>query len=165
MLDEAWELAAPGDAYVGGGKTGDGYRGAADRPGGWMSANLRTTFEKIVRRAGLMPWPRLFHNLRASRKTDLMQHHPIHVVCSRLGDTPAVALRHYLTVQDRDFEKALSAGAESGAVVVQNPVQSAAVGGRPQTTQTPQLPVGVGDGRPVSPAVTMIEWAVQDLNL
>jgi hypothetical protein len=31
---------------------------------GWMNANLRTTFEKVVERAGLTPWPRLFHNLR-----------------------------------------------------------------------------------------------------
>lgn len=150
VLDDAWELAVPGDEYVVGGKTGAGYRAAADRPGGWMNANLRTTFEKIVRRAGLVPWPRLFHNLRASCETDLMQHHPIHVVCSWLGNTPAVALRHYLTVQDRDFEKALNHGAESGAAVVQKPVQSAAAGSRPETSQTPQPPEAVGVGRLLS---------------
>lgn len=154
VLDEAWELAPAGDVYVIGGKTGDGYRAAADRPGGWMNANLRTTFKKIIRRAGLAAWPRLFHNLRASCETDLMQHHPIHVVCSWLGNTPAVAIRHYLSVQDRDFEKALNRGAESGAVVVQNPAQSAAAIGRPERTQTPQPPAGVGDGRLLASSVT-----------
>ena len=34
--------------------------------------NLGTTFEKIVLRAGVQPWPRLLHNLRASCVTDAM---------------------------------------------------------------------------------------------
>lgn len=43
---------------------GDKYRETAQGPNGWVNMNLRTTFEKIVRRAGLTPWPKLFHNLR-----------------------------------------------------------------------------------------------------
>jgi hypothetical protein len=38
----------------------------ANGPKGWKSCNLRTSFEKLVNRAGLEPWPRLFHNLRSS---------------------------------------------------------------------------------------------------
>ncbi|MDA0809824.1 MAG: site-specific integrase [Planctomycetota bacterium] len=34
---------------------------------GWANANLRTRFEKMIRKAGQEPWPRLWHNLRASR--------------------------------------------------------------------------------------------------
>lgn len=119
-MDEAWELAAEGAEYV---VPGD-YRLAAQKPGGWVNSNLRTTFGKIVRRAGLTPWPRLFHNLRASRETDLMQTFPIHVVTAWLGNTPKIALAHYLQTLDADFEKAVKGGAESGAVVVQNAVQS-----------------------------------------
>ena len=32
------------------------------------NANLRTQLQKIIKRAGLKPWPKLFHNLRASRR-------------------------------------------------------------------------------------------------
>ncbi|MBX9625597.1 MAG: site-specific integrase [Gemmataceae bacterium] len=95
-LEEAWELAEPGEVYVVGGKTGAGYRAAARGPNGWVNADLRTTFQKIVRRAGLAAWPRLFHNLRASCETDLMQHHPIHVVTAWIGNTPKIALGYYL---------------------------------------------------------------------
>lgn len=140
-LDEAFELAEEGAVYVVGGPTGDGFRAAADRPGGWMNANMRTTFLKIVRRAGLQPWPRLFHNLRASCETDLMKNHPIHCVCSWLGNTPTVALRHYLQVVETDFERAVGGAAKSGAVALQNPVQSEAAGiGRETTEATETLP-------------------------
>ncbi len=55
-------------------------------PGGWANANLRTTFEKIVRRAGLTTWPRLFHNLRASRETELAETNSVQSVTSLLGE-------------------------------------------------------------------------------
>ena len=32
------------------------------------NTNLRTTFTKIIKRAGETPWPKLFHNLRASQR-------------------------------------------------------------------------------------------------
>ena len=51
---------------------------------------------KIVKRAGLKPWPKLFHNLRASRETELAQVHPMHVVCDWIGNSPKVAAEHYL---------------------------------------------------------------------
>ncbi|GAB4138857.1 MAG: hypothetical protein Tsb009_07360 [Planctomycetaceae bacterium] len=35
------------------------------------NANLRTQLLKIIKRAGLKPWPKLFHNLRLSRQTEL----------------------------------------------------------------------------------------------
>lgn len=128
-LEEAFELAADGAVYV----VPGGHRDAALKPGGWNSVNLRTQFGKLIRRAGLQAWPRLFHNLRASCETDLMQHHPIHVVTAWLGNTPKIALAHYLQTLDRDFEKAVRGGAETGAVsaeLVRNPVQSGAAASR-----------------------------------
>lgn len=43
-------------------------------------SNRRTRFEKIIKRAGATPWPRLWHNLRASRQTELEERFPSHVV-------------------------------------------------------------------------------------
>lgn len=116
QLDEAFTLAPAGAEYV---VPGD-YRQVAMRPGGWQNISLSTRFLKIIRRAGLTPWPRLFQNLRASKETDLMQHHPIHVVTAWMGNTPRIALTNYLQTLERDFEKATgvapSGGTESGAV-------------------------------------------------
>ena len=47
-----------------------------------VQVNLRTQLLRIIRKAGLEPWPKLFHNLRASRETELAAEHPIHVVCA-----------------------------------------------------------------------------------
>ena len=67
-------------------------------------------------------WPRLFHNLRASRETELVREHPIHVVCAWIGNSFEVAKRHSLQVTDADFEKATS----------NPPSHMHADGGRPQ---------------------------------
>jgi hypothetical protein len=68
----------------------------------------------------------LFHNLRATRETELAADYPIHVVSRWLGHTAMVAAKHYLQVTDADFERA----AKSGAVEVQNPVQQPAASSR-----------------------------------
>lgn len=90
ILAEAFELAPEGAVYVVDGN----HREAANTASGWRNCNLRTTFEKIVKRAGLTPWPKLFHALRASRETELAKEYPIHVVTSWLGNTPRIALKH-----------------------------------------------------------------------
>ncbi len=77
--------------------------------------NLRTQLTKIIKRAGLKPWPKLFQNLRSTRETELAERWPVHVVCARLGNSQAVAARHYLQVTDEHFQRA--------AGVVQNAVQ------------------------------------------
>jgi integrase len=133
-LEEAFELAEPGEVYVVGGSMGQGYRATSQKPGGWVNTNMRTTFEKLIRRAGLKPWPRLFHNLRASCETDLMQDHPIHVVTAWIGNTPKIALGHYLQTLDGDFEKAVRGDAETGARRTQKAAQTGAdVKGRERT--------------------------------
>ncbi len=71
--------------------------------------NLRTQFQRIIRRAGLEPWPKLFHNLRASRQTELAETMPGHVVCAWLGNTADVAREHYLQVTDAHFAVASAA--------------------------------------------------------
>ena len=91
-LEEAFELATEGAIDV------TRYRDA--------NCNLRTQVLCIIRRAGVDPWPKLFHNLRASRETELAKIHPIHVVCSWIGHAAAIAQKHYLQVTDADFERA-----------------------------------------------------------
>lgn len=68
--------------------------------------NLRTTFEKILKRASLKQWPKLFHNMRASRETELCNDYPTHVVCEWMGNSVPVAMKHYLQVTDEHYEKA-----------------------------------------------------------
>ncbi len=138
-LEEAFELAAPGEVYVVGGPQGDAYRATARKPGGWVNTNLPTAFEKLIRRAGLPPWPRLFHNLRASCETDLAATFPIHVVTAWIGNTPKLALGHYLQTLDAEFEKAARGGAESDARAAQNAARTGADVTRPERTESPEV--------------------------
>jgi len=103
------------------------------------NANLRTTFTKIIKRAGETPWPKLFHNLRASRETELAAEYPIHVVCAWIGNTAAIAAKHYLTVREEDYQKATAkSGAKSGALEAQNEAQHTAAQNRKEEKQTTQ---------------------------
>lgn len=70
--------------------------------------NLRTQLLRIIDRAGQKPWPKLFHNLRATRQTELAQQFPAHVVSDWLGNSVAVGMEHYLRTLDIDFERAIS---------------------------------------------------------
>jgi hypothetical protein len=79
-----------------------------------------------LRRAGLKPWPKSFHNLRASRETELAAEYPLHVVCGWIGNSSRIAAKHYLQITEADFARAAGGGAISGAEAVQNPVQQPA---------------------------------------
>jgi integrase len=94
-LMEVFEAAEPGTELV-----ITRYRGQ----------NLRTGLERIIKRAGVEPWPKLFQNLRSTRQTELARTFPAHVVCGWLDNTEAVANEHYFQVTDSDFEKAASVG-------------------------------------------------------
>ena len=89
----AFEAAEPGETHA----IPARYRTAA---------NLRTQLLRLVDRGGLEPWPKPWHNLRASCETDLARTHPIHCVTAWLGNSVAVAQRHYLMVRDEDFTAA-----------------------------------------------------------
>ena len=92
-LEDAWEHAKPGEEYL-----LEELR---------SHTNLRTRMVKIIRRAGLKRWPRIFHNLRASRQTELENVFPTHVVCEWLGNTESVAREHYLHVTEDHFNAAI----------------------------------------------------------
>jgi hypothetical protein len=102
-LEEAFERAEPGSRHV-----ISRWRDSA--------TNLRTQLMRILRRAGLVPRPRLFQNLRASRETELNERFPLRVVTDWLGNTPNVAHDDYLSTAEEHFRRAVAGGgAERGA--------------------------------------------------
>jgi integrase len=109
LLLEAFDKAQAGDEYV-----IQHYRNKA--------VNLRTHFQRIIRKAGLEPWPKLWQNLRSTRQTELSERWPQHVVCAWLGNSQKVAQEHYLQVLDEHFEQASEAA--------QNPAQYPAASSR-----------------------------------
>jgi integrase len=112
-LEEIFEQAEPGTEHV-----VTRYRDP--------STNLRTQLQKIIRRAGVEPWPKLWQNLRSTRETELAEIYPIHVVCDWIGNSQAVAAKHYLQVTDDHFAQATG---EPGKAT-QNPTHAAPVRGR-----------------------------------
>ena len=69
--------------------------------------NLRTGLIKILKRAGIKPWPKIFQNLRSTRATELRDRFPTHVVAAWLGHTVKVADAHYNQVTDEHFRRAV----------------------------------------------------------
>ena len=96
-LLEAFEAAEPGAEYV-----ITAYRDTTQ--------NLRTQFERIARRAGVALWPKPFHNMRASRESELMREYDLATVCKWIGNSPAIAARHYATSIDLDADFRRAAG-------------------------------------------------------
>lgn len=107
-LREAFELAEAGSEFV-----ITRYRAAKQ--------NLRTQLQRIIKRAGLKPWPKLFQNLRSTRETELMERFPAHVVCAWIGNSLAVAAKHYLQVTDEHFERGALGDSEALQKAVQHP--------------------------------------------
>jgi integrase len=84
---------------------------------------------RAVERAGLVAWPKLLVNLRASRETELKREYPDHLVYLWIGNSREVALDHYLMPTDEDYERAASG---QPIYPAQNPAQSRAVPSHPE---------------------------------
>jgi len=87
------------------------------------NSNLRTQLKRIIHKAGLKPWPRLFQNLRSTRETELTETFPLHVVTAWIGNSQLVARKHYLQVTDEHFARA----AQNAAHEAQKEAQQASV--------------------------------------
>lgn len=98
--------------------------------------NLRTELRRIIKRAGLTPWAKLFQNMRSSRETELAGEFPVHVAAKWIGNSVQVAAKHYLQVTDEHFDRAVQKA-------VQNPVQHPAAT-HAQGGATEQRPNGEG---------------------
>jgi hypothetical protein len=86
--------------------------------------NPHTHFVRIIRKAGLNPWPKVWQNLRSTRETELLKDFPIDVVCGWIGNTEIIARRHYLQITDADFDRATGSAFASD---VQRAAKSAAI--------------------------------------
>lgn len=70
--------------------------------------NLRTHMTRIITRAGLKTWPKLFQNLRSTRETELFKltGGNVKAVCSWIGNSPEVAMQHYAQLTEADMKEA-----------------------------------------------------------
>jgi integrase len=123
----------------------ESFRSRAMQKGHWRNANLRTQFERIIRRAGVEPWPRLFHQLRASCESELVRRFPLSTVVKWVGHDISIAMKHYLSVTDDDFVSAATAPdamQEAVRTAANNPGQPT-TNGEPPVEDSPCLtPVG-----------------------
>lgn len=107
-LVEGFELAEPGTEYV-----ITRYRDT--------NMNLRTQLIRIIEKAGLVPWPKLFQNLRATRATELEKEFGGKAAAEWVGHSITIADKHYWQVTEADFER----GANQPTVAVQKAQQKA----------------------------------------
>ncbi len=125
---DAFEAAEPGEVYC-----------CPQYANG--SQMYRKQFLKILKQAGLTPWPKLFQNCRSSRETELTDEYPVHVACAWIGNSPRVAAKHYLQVTEEHFQKAAQKA-------VQNPVQHRRAQDRAESALTPDTPAKTADTNP-----------------
>lgn len=104
------------------------------------TVNLRTHMIRIIRRAGLEPWPKLFQNCRSTRETELFKltNGNIKAVCSWIGNSPEVAMQHYAQVTDADYREAAKMTiVNQGEQAMQNPMQQDAKSCRTASHEQP----------------------------
>ena len=110
-----------------------------------VDANLATQFHRILERAGIKPWPKTFINLRSTRRTELQEAFPSHVVDEWMGHSTKTAETHYLQVTEDHW----SAGAVTHT------------GRQTDATTSDRLPVGGPTGGPI-PAHQDASGAITD---
>lgn len=137
-LERLFDAAPKGSLYVFS-KLRERESAKAAETGLWANLNLRTALLRKLTKARIAPWPKLWHALRASAQTDLSARFPAHVVAGWLGNTPAVALKHYLMTTDADFAKAASKATQ---IPTQLALECVGIGGHwtPENEKTPGNP-------------------------
>jgi integrase len=66
-------------------------------------SNSATTAAKAVKAAGFKVWPKFWNSLRASCETDLMDRYGLRKACAWIGNSPAVAMKHYALLRKTDY--------------------------------------------------------------
>ena len=107
-------------------------------------ANLITQFRRIIKRAGVKAWPRTWHNLRATRQTELASEFPLHTVCAWIGNSRMIAAGHYLQQTDADWQRATKA-----QQIAQHSDDESTRTGEPAKRKTPHIQRGLRVGAPV----------------
>ncbi len=83
--------------------------------------NLRTQFGRILKVTNVAPWPKLFVNLRSTRRTELQERFPDHVVNRWMGHSGKVAEKHYLQVTEEHWGEASRFGSHTGSHITKHP--------------------------------------------
>ena len=119
-------------------------------------SNAATTAAKMVNAAGFASWPKFWNSLRASCETDLMDRYGLRKACAWIGNTPAVAVKHYSLLKATDFTEVDRAGLVAGLVAETNanyvdtprtqwkPLSS---GETRERTETPKTKQNIGETR------------------
>lgn len=94
-LERLYELAPAGSVNA-----FDRYRSTAAKV-------YRSNLLRIAKLAGIPAWPKLWMNLRASCRTDLLERFPSHVVDAWLGHSGQVGAKHYDRIHAEHFARAL----------------------------------------------------------
>ena len=135
-LREAFEAAPDGAVHC-----VQRYRGG--------DTNLRTQFGRILGAAGVNPWPRLFHNLRSTRRTELQERFPDHVLNEWLGHSSKVAAKHYLQVTEQHWSDASEFDSLASSLTSSLASGTASTTSNPQTIKKPSDLLG-SDGNRVT---------------
>jgi integrase len=131
LFDQRWNEAEPGDMLV--------------LP--FMATRTAGTFSRRVARAvvfaGVKPWPRLFHSMRSTRQTELADRFPIHTVCTWIGNSEAIATKHYLQTTEQHFAEAARNAAQTTAKPRQGKTRRSVAKRKPLDSRTVAV-AGVG---------------------
>ncbi|MBK7405066.1 MAG: site-specific integrase [Phycisphaerales bacterium] len=125
--------------------------------------NLRTQLERIIARAGLTPWPRLFNAMRASRVTEIRAQFSGAVCSAWLGHSQGVSEAHYQMVRESDFERAAAWSGRAPSAPCAAP--RLAPTGPDRSRHRRQKSRFGGSGQEVAVGVGGDQWAQQDSNL
>lgn len=95
---------------------------------GRSDASLRKPLMKAIKLAGIEPWKRLWHNMRKTRQNELANSTGITQkdVCGVMGNSLAVASRHYVEHTEADAKRIASATRVQKRA--QNPVEHTGTG-------------------------------------
>jgi len=127
LFQDAFDEAKDGAVYC-----VDRYKGK------W--SNLGVHMGRIIKKAGFEVWPKIFQNCRSTRETELfkMTGGNVKAVCSWIGNSPAVAMKHYAQITEADMQEAakmslLNTAEKEVQKTVHNPVQTTAEPSRTET--------------------------------
>ena len=104
----------------------------------WRSSaqNVRTPVLKPLQLSGIKDWPRLYHNMRLTRQTELLVHFPTRYVCEWLWNPRAVEMKHFGMATGDSFQRAIccstscsiSANQQVSGAMTQNEKPSKTIG-------------------------------------
>jgi integrase len=132
------------------------------------SSNLGTQFKRIIKKAGVEPWPKLWQNLRSTRVTELTDDFPEHVVVQWLGHSEKVAREHYLQVTDEHVNRAVMGETSSRKSVSKSASVPSGLGMNSTAQSFRKESVTVDSAMRntyMHAQVGVTRWAIQDSNL